>query len=1468
MRISGIPNKYEILQQYYLEENGEQITYDEAMTRYYDLDAEEREDFVKYYNDYCKEYYGDDSVEYEPLDANGYYWRNVTGGEDKYSNLAKIDTRVKYTLEAYAKEKGLILDPQWAQYSAEEIIQMENTGVNIPKEVLEIAHSIYETTGANYISTSTDAEDGATSEKEPFLELVPKAAKKIEKCEENNEKISDAIDELLPEKREREMKLEDKMKEQRKSLEEYEDFIREWNRIQNKINNGEALSDSEARRYAELTGMFEDKKSNSDETDFGIDKRAIADSLSELNIYVSLGEELADETIEIGETLADYTSKTNYKTTKKTVTNEVGFLKSIIAMAKGKTLAEEAGKIGNDTKEYTSGAKNSINDIATVLDIKDQIVSVEPNAQESEAGTGAVQETDPDSTQAQSETKAPGVTEEEDFVINDDTVKQLTGEAADINKDLLSQTVNAVKSIKVAKDDKKFAALANLKVTRLVKEFKEEQAQREQEVETLESENKEYKKEITDLTGESEDEIDKNIQSGDNDSEKYNGMEESDKKTVEQNKQNISSNNQTIADLQEEDTDSKEVFKSRTDKEKSVLDKSIPEEEQKVTDNTEQQTEIIPQAKEDLDFTKNSGITLTRIGKYRWEIGLLQVLSFQFAKGTVNMAKGMISMGIGLAARMIANTPLPKLAEKTTNTAVSNGNDALTSLNNVNGQIVAITGDDTPQGISQGDEDQQQQDENKEKANNKPVTNEANSSESPAQETKTVDNQASTVVEETTTPVSMKEPSTNSPVPVSSLRQANSVENMAASTKKTNATRSDAAVNTSAVNAGSTSSGSGSTSQMPEITKDNARSEAASANKSLGGIKSDTQKGQKETEEITKDEEKSEKQLEKEAKKLEKQMNKEAKEMQKLQKETEKIQKEQLQILAEFEQLTIQNEQLTAEAQAAAVNQASQQEKSQNQQGQGGGLLGSNGFDASKSQNSTVTEKVSSIEYNNQRINELGIKFTANDKTVTRNQKKIKTSQKFIKTTDKRFNKVAKLRDKKANERIKSEEAKQKALQRKLGIVGIFEKVFQAVTAIGTLLTATGFLSGVGAILVKVGVAGSLFCATVKSGIMAANGMIDQAFITLGMSIATTALTVVTMNSGAGTALQQVTAALNVTSSAASLGASVQEFRGKDAGFLNSIATIAGAASAVTGGITAIKDLGKAGTTALTKVSTIAMQSGSLLSTTSQVTNQVRDWAGKEGSSKFADITGLIGMGLTLAGTAGTLTQRAITKHQENSVTETEGTDGKKDSENPKETKGEKGEGEEPEAFQDPNIVNPEELKIAVDDSISNPIVSSEEIAAPTDVQLEQGSELKQLGTMDASTQTENSINEINDRVNNSTDPDKYKLTMDDLKAKGISDILDVKPAKLDTSKIEIPKASLGTKLSQFMDKAQPYMEAIGAAGQLAGNFMTNNDQTDDDTKRKVRPDIKLTKRTQEIIEENIERRKKLKMKYLRRYYA
>ena len=115
MRVSGIPNKYEILQEYYYEINGEDITYNEAITRYYQLDDNTRTDFLNYYDDYCKEYYGDDSIEYTPLDENGYGWRYLTDKQRKNSKniLQKrilctiMEKRSRYEVYGMGKSKTL-----------------------------------------------------------------------------------------------------------------------------------------------------------------------------------------------------------------------------------------------------------------------------------------------------------------------------------------------------------------------------------------------------------------------------------------------------------------------------------------------------------------------------------------------------------------------------------------------------------------------------------------------------------------------------------------------------------------------------------------------------------------------------------------------------------------------------------------------------------------------------------------------------------------------------------------------------------------------------------------------------------------------------------------------------------------------------------------------------------------------------------------------------------------------------------------------------------------------------------------------------------------------------------------------------------------------------------------------------------------------------------------------------------------
>ena len=504
MQVNSVPNKYEIYQDYYLVTNGKEISYTEALRLFSQMNNDERNDFEQYYKD---------ETGYEIIDANGYYfgenaqytesgtkkvkkhWKIQTGdgsfggrateATEKdvkiyTTNSKKAYIDMKYTIEGYAKEKGIILDPVWSQYSAEEIMRMKNNGVNIPKEIVDIASTILETTATNYESNGEEAEGAEdsteTTEKEPFLELIPKAEKKIEKCNENNDKINAEIESILPEKQKQERNLAEKMKDQRNSLEEYEKQIREWRTLQDKVNNGEALSDTEAKRYAEITGMLEDRKSDSE--DFQIDKNEIAKSLNQINILALIGDKLAEETIEIGDTLADYTSKTNYKTTKKTATQEVGLLRSIIAMANGKTLAKEATKIGNDTKDYSDETTNSVNDIASLLGVENSITTTAPTEEQQNSPEIKTTEETVDKTKTNAEaqenisatneeqdqtkaTEQTNDTQQEDFIITDDNVNALIEEADSINSDLAQQLISALNASKSAKSDKSFALIAN-----------------------------------------------------------------------------------------------------------------------------------------------------------------------------------------------------------------------------------------------------------------------------------------------------------------------------------------------------------------------------------------------------------------------------------------------------------------------------------------------------------------------------------------------------------------------------------------------------------------------------------------------------------------------------------------------------------------------------------------------------------------------------------------------------------------------------------------------------------------------------------------------------------------------------------------------------------------------------------------------------------------------------------------------
>ena len=1304
MQVESLPNKFKIFQDYYLYVNGEIISYSEALRLYSQLDSDAMLDFEKFYKD---------ETGYEIITPNGYgldysgkleadengnlvvkgtknlsskkstkvkqadgsiKWEKTKTTANVYatgaSALKSNSINIKYTIEAYAKKSGKILDPQWSGYSAEEIISMFEDGVDIPQDIVDLANSILQTTGTNVEGSNDPAEEGddETTEKEPYLDLIPKAKKKIEKCNDTNNKISDKINDLLPEKQRQEKNFKKKVENQKKSLDEYESQLREWRTLQNKVNNGEALSDSEAKRYAQITGMLEDKN-NKDDMQF--DKNEIARSLNDINILAVLGEKLAEETIEIGDTLADYTSQTNYKMTSQTVSHEIGFIGTIMAMAQGKNLAKEANKVGNETKEYSTDTTHSVSDIAEILGVQNSVLSsselqnaegdapvAETNTQEADTPASdkpedTVENENEYNPKAEEETKDPSTTEAEDFIINDENVKELIKEGGHIHSDLKKQTVKAIRNNNDAIGDKKFAKYANYKIKRIIKRYQDEEAKREEEIAKLEQENKEAKDKLEKLTGKSGDELDKEINGQNNkNSDDQNGMSESDKKEVENLKSSIQTNNQRIGELKEAAQSSIDEFKNKTNKEKSRISSAVPSENQNLEANTEYKEKEIPQDKEALNFTDKSGETLTKMGKYRVIVGLKQIASLQFKKGFKNFTKGSISTAIGFSAQIVGSLPTPKIADKATTRAIRNETSAIEGLNQADAMISSITGEETTQSTydsnKQAEQDQtagNTEEGAQDTADGTDVTGTTSQPEAttapatqsaPAQQTtsaKTTESTSEGSVTGAATPIA-KIKTSEIQSSTNSVEKAVSKAQPTVSSNNKTETPEEKEVNTAASATTSTSSKK-SGSKKEEMTDDKAQDTVDKA-------KNSAKDSSKDSENVKKDTDKTTKELEKETKKLTKQLKKDEKEIIKMTKESERAAKKQEEMVAEYEAIVAENEQLTtedmnaqrqAQIQGQSSNTVAQADTQSAQQATTTGSTATQG-------NATQTSNADKIASNDARLNEIGVSFEASGRVITRNRTKIKKLQKSTKVTQKKVTKKTKVIEKKNKEAEKKEQDKQKKLAKQLGAVGIAENQFSITLSTGTILLLSPWTHAVGQVMVTIGTYGVAACGVTKGVINLANGNLTAALMSIGQAAITVASSQVGVGSAAGGVLGAVTSGLNVVASSADMVNNIRAVQGKEAsGVFSKISAIAGAASAITSAASTLGSLGQSGT--FGQIAKIGSVVGSAMSSTSQLMTSFGS------DSKFASVLGAVGGAISMAASIGMLADNKMNKASE-----------------------------------------------------------------------------------------------------------------------------------------------------------------------------------------------------------------------------
>ena len=1018
--------------------------------------------------------------------------------------------------------------------------------------------------------------------------------------------------------------------------------------------------------------MLENKQgSNSDEMIF--DKNEIAKSLNQINILAVLGQDLGDETIYIGDMLADYVADSKYKRTTQTISIETGFIGSILSMAQGKTLAKEANKIGNDTMEYSADTIDSTQDIATSLGIENSVLSASELQNKDTVSKTTDQTTDTETSaqtnpannedkQEKDAAASENDTSEEDFILNDDSVKQLTEQAGTINTDLQKQTKQALTSINIAKSHKDFAELAQKKVDVLIKAYNKEEEARQQKIQELETENANVKKELEQLTGKTSGEIDAEIQNGNNNNENEKTDAATQSKIAEK-KQIINDNNTEIQSLNAETEAAKKEFQTQTAKEKSTLNKAIPEEITSQEETTKYKDSLIPEYSTQLDFTNNSGITLARIGAYFIEMALKQFIFSKRARWLYT--KGVQSQQIGQNAQLEATKPYKAEAEKATNEAFVGISDALAILNSLDSKIVTITGENAaattaatensnnPANNSGEQQPQQAQENQPQTANNTPTTTQTTAANTPATTQTTTENTTTTTEATINNPLSQPQPTKGT---VAQTTPTNSIPETDINLAIEGAVQPNSALSTTDTN-----------SDNPEQTAEDEAEKADQktadkSQKEVDAIDLSANKDAKDSKEIKKETEKTKKELEKDAKKLQKEIQQEQKEAERLTKESEEAAKRQEAMLVEYQTITMENETLAAED--ASARQNAPQQQTTNAQG---GLLGSSNL----STNQATSNNSDRIATNSERLNALSTEFQITGNTITRNNTKLVNIETRVTKKQKTFEKTTKAITKKVKQEQKDEKEKQDKLQKQLGAVGIAENVFSITTSsgiimnkIGTGMIASGtamlsnpFTAAAGAALISsgtpiqttgitlttIGTYGTVACGVTKAAINIANGNLAAGLLSLGQT-AISAVSSMTGTQGAvSSTLTAVSAGLNIVSSGASMVNNVRAVQGKEAnGLFSKISTIAGAASALTTSASTIADLGNTGASTFGKAMQISGVVGSTLSTTSQLMTEF----GAEGD--VANILGMVGGAVSTISAVGQLAAKKADATSEN----------------------------------------------------------------------------------------------------------------------------------------------------------------------------------------------------------------------------
>lgn len=305
--------------------------------------------------------------------GSGLGYQNLTEAEIKI--LKQRHKGYKYTLQAYGESAGKIFDSTWSQYTYEEIIEMENTGVLIPDEVLEWAHSMQDSDPVAYEidESSAVSEEGDNQELsiDDILKLRAEAKEHLKGSEEKTQKMDEDLTQFNPLSNKIQAVTSSAEVSRQQSLNTIQKLADDWKTLESKVKKGEELTGTEQKRFDEISALFqkEKEKYSIDMSEAGKEFEDFAKSLAELDKSTKSMNEYGIETTDIGTQLANCfeNNKINFGMPQNHMAS--GFIGFLINIGQAKKLAESAINIGNTSQNYSNDIQLTVNNVASILDI-------------------------------------------------------------------------------------------------------------------------------------------------------------------------------------------------------------------------------------------------------------------------------------------------------------------------------------------------------------------------------------------------------------------------------------------------------------------------------------------------------------------------------------------------------------------------------------------------------------------------------------------------------------------------------------------------------------------------------------------------------------------------------------------------------------------------------------------------------------------------------------------------------------------------------------------------------------------------------------------------------------------------------------------------------------------------------------------------------------------------------------------